>query len=100
MTVPFIDLFNKVREMFAPKTSAPTTTAGGSMGHSQKRTGEKLSKTVLPSGKRPAAMSDPYHASPSTAAPFMASAALRRLATGPATRTRDLPPALAMALEP
>jgi predicted regulator of Ras-like GTPase activity (Roadblock/LC7/MglB family) len=100
MTIPFIDLFNKVREMFATKTSTPTATARGSTGHSQKRAGEKLSKTVLPSAKRQSAMADPFHASASTTAPFMASAALRRLATNPASHTRDLPPALAMALEP
>jgi predicted regulator of Ras-like GTPase activity (Roadblock/LC7/MglB family) len=100
MTIPFIDFFNKVRDLFATKTSAPTTMAGGVMSHSQKRAGEKLSKTVLPSTKRPSATADPFHASASKTAPFMASAALRRLATSPGSRTRDLPRALAMALEP
>jgi hypothetical protein len=100
MTNPFIGVLSKFRGLFGGKQTAQPEETSVAPPPASKRSGEKLSKTVLPSTKRAAATGDPFHIVAASAAPFMASTAQRKASTVPPSRARELPPALAMALEP
>ena len=101
MTIPFLNFFKR-------KTKEPTRVAPPKPSLiAEKRSGERLSKTVLPSAFRAASAHDPFHLGPSSSPSGAKNGAL---ATGPrpislgatasAPRRPDLPPALALALEP
>ncbi len=106
MTNPFADLVNKVRDrFFAAGNGAPVSPQP--MVKAQKAPGERLSKTVMPNSTRTIAPQDPLQAAaanptaPNTATitktgPRMISVG----ATPPPLQTKDLPPAIALALEP
>ncbi len=80
MTIPFLDLFNKLRGRFTPKTTESVKPQAPRV---VRPSGDRLSKTVVP---RP------------TAPRVIGAEAPRAFA--PAPRARELPPALAKALEP
>src|SRR5947209_13489975 len=81
MTIPFLDLFNKLRDRLSAKAVQPP--AAPSLPRVVRPSGDRLSKTVLP---RPGAPR------------VIGSTAPRQFA--PAPRARELPPALAKAIEP
>jgi len=104
---PLVDLVNKVRSRFfasgdvAPAEERSEVVLGG------KPAGERLSKTVMPNATRTIAPQDPLQAAATnTTAPSGAIAAksgprmISLGATQPSRQTKDLPPAIALALEP
>ncbi len=100
MTIPFLHLFKgKAKEQPArvpfPK---PALVA-------EKPSSERLSKTVLPSATRTVSAPDPFHVGARSSSMEngngVSSTAVRTISlNSPAPRTSDLPPALALALEP
>src|SRR5438132_3633884 len=104
MTIPFVDLFQKIRARFLVKTQHDTAT-DLPLGEAQKATSHGLSKTVLPNTRQYSARPDPFlvaAGAPSATAPSLTLGPGKIIsAPGPvAPRVRDLPPALARALEP
>ena len=104
MTIPFVDLFQKIRSRFLVRTQHDTATGVRPSG-AQKPSSHGLSKTVLPNTRQYSARPDPFlvaAGAPSVTAPSMMLGPRKIVsAAGPvAPRPRDLPPALAMALEP
>ncbi|HXN88301.1 MAG TPA: hypothetical protein VN890_02935, partial [Methylocella sp.] len=104
MTIPFVDLFQKIRARFLVRTQHDTATGVRPSG-AQKPSSHGLSKTVLPNTRQSSARPDPFllaAGAPSVTAPSMMLGPRKIVsAAGPvAPRPRDLPPALAMALEP
>ena len=109
MTNPLVDLMKKVRlKIFAqPAAEAPATNATQLPSALDKRSGERLSKTVMPNATRVIAPQDPLSAASGNSAPPTAMTAIK---TGPrmvsvgatqsARQKPDLPPAIALALEP
>ena len=108
MTIPFVDLFKKVTARFAgaPAKSAPAPTRAM---HLKKSGQQRLSKTIMPNATCSLTPSrDPFRAAAGSAASAKPVASLqlgpRGILTGAAapapSRSRDLPPALARALEP
>jgi hypothetical protein len=107
MTIPFVDLFRKVTDKVTARffASAAPGPARVESVRVKKPSGERLSKTVLPNTTRSLTPSDPFRV---TAGPPSSDPAARQLgprkiqsAAGPgASRSRDLPRALAFALEP
>jgi len=113
MTIPFLSFFKKVKDqalakkeslVAAPKPSVPL----------EKPSSERFSKTVMPNATRTLPPQDPFEMAarssamsgpmPATSAPAAAPSAQRTIAFGAnppaAGRQRDLPPAVALALEP
>jgi predicted regulator of Ras-like GTPase activity (Roadblock/LC7/MglB family) len=105
MTIPFLSFFKKVKDQAlarkdqlapAPKSAAPL----------EKPSSERFSKTVMPNATRTLAPQDPFEmaARSSAMAGPSAPSAQRTVAfggTAPAAgRQRELPPAVALALEP
>ena len=105
MTIPFRDFFKKVKDQAlarknqpaaAPKPAAPL----------EKPSSERFSKTVMPNATRTLPPQDPFEMAARSSAMAGASApsAPRTIAFGgntpAAPRPRDLPPAVALALEP
>ena len=86
MTIPFIGLFQKAKARFFPTPEAPVALRPRPL-PSEKRIGERLSKTVMPNATRTVAPADPLEMAASPLA-------------GMKTLSRDLPPAVAFALEP
>src|ERR1700682_3622046 len=84
MTIPFLNLFKKAKIRFSPRTvaAAPVSTASRRV-VVEKRPEERLSKTVMPNATKTLVAPDPF-----------------RTASGAQTGGRDLPPAIALALEP
>jgi len=104
MTIPFVDLFQKIRARFLVKTQQDTATELAP-GRAQTATSHGLSKTVLPNTRQYSARPDPFlvaAGAPSTTAPSLTLGPGKIIsAPGPVpSRARDLPRALAMALEP
>ena len=100
MTIPFLDIFKKVKARFttsSPRSEAPSAPLPRGV-HTEKPSGERLSKTVMPSKSRPAPVSDPFSSQAGAAAPNT------RISTDPAQRSagqkRDLPLVVALALQP
>jgi len=104
MTIPFLDLFKKLTSRFgAPGAQAASTLPSAVAVRPKKPDSERLSKTVVPNSIRSLSKPDPFRAS-SPAAPRsdtrldtnsskVATSAVR-------SRSTQLPPALARALEP
>jgi predicted regulator of Ras-like GTPase activity (Roadblock/LC7/MglB family) len=118
MPLPFQSLFQKLRSKAGrSEPSDSKSSKDAAPIRPQKREGERLSKTVLPSTNRPAPSPDPLAdapaapasvapvtpapVAPAAPAPAVPAAVLPvRKAVPVAPRARDLPPALARALEP
>jgi predicted regulator of Ras-like GTPase activity (Roadblock/LC7/MglB family) len=104
MTIPFLSFFKKVKDqalarkepVAAPKPAAPI----------EKPSSERFSKTVMPNATRTLAPQDPFEmaARSSAMAGPSAPSAQRTVSFGGSTpaagRQRELPPAVALALEP
>jgi predicted regulator of Ras-like GTPase activity (Roadblock/LC7/MglB family) len=99
MTIPFLSFFKKVKDqalakkapVAAPKPIAPL----------DKPSSERFSKTVMPNATRTLPSQDPFEMaarSPAAAVPMPGANAGPSAPT--AARPRDLPPAVALALEP
>jgi predicted regulator of Ras-like GTPase activity (Roadblock/LC7/MglB family) len=104
MTIPFVDLFQKIRARFLARTQHDRATGVG-LGGAQKPSSHGLSKTVLPNARQSSARPDPFlvaAGAPPVTAPSLTMGPRKIVsAAGPvAPKPRDLPPALAMALEP
>jgi predicted regulator of Ras-like GTPase activity (Roadblock/LC7/MglB family) len=113
MTIPFLSYFKRGKGEAKPKASAPAASKPAPP-PLEKPSSERFSKTVMPNATRTVAPQDPFQmAARSTAmggqmatatavAPPAASPrSISFAAPGPSTpRARDLPPAVALALEP
>src|SRR5258707_5761228 len=104
MRIPFVELFQKIRARFLVRTHHNTATCEH-LGGAQKPSSHGLSKTVLPNTRQSSPRPDPFlvaSGAPSVTAPSLMPAPRKIVsAAGPvAPRPRDLPRALAMALEP
>jgi predicted regulator of Ras-like GTPase activity (Roadblock/LC7/MglB family) len=104
MTVPFLDLFKKAKARVLA-TIAPSTPRPSLPLPFEKPSGESLRKTVVPKTKRTPAAPEPPPAA--STAPAVAKSppvpAPRMISINPtpaAMRSRELPPALAFALQP
>jgi predicted regulator of Ras-like GTPase activity (Roadblock/LC7/MglB family) len=112
MTIPFVDLFRKVAARFGggattSATETAATPAAPAKSVRPKRTGhESLSKTVLPNRTRSFSAPDPLRAAATVSANQNPATSMQlssgKVVTGarPASRARELPRALALALEP
>ena len=104
MTIPFLDLIRKLTARFSA-VGAQTAPATMRPARVKKPSDQRLSKTVLPHATRSFGPPDPFRAAagPIKAGPSLQLGA-RKIVSGaaPATasRSHDLPPALALALEP
>ncbi|MEY2564850.1 MAG: hypothetical protein QOH88_3043 [Verrucomicrobiota bacterium] len=112
MTIPFLNLFKKAKaQIGAGKERADATTAV--LSPLEKPESERFSKTVMPNATRTVAPQDPYQMASRSAGPMMPTATAVAPAPATASRTisfnappavatrpRDLPPAVALALEP
>src|ERR1700676_2875213 len=105
MMNPLVDLVNKVRErFFAPGNGVPVQQKAV---RAEKPAGERLSKTVMPNSTRTIAPQDPLQAAaanPTAPSVITATKTGPRMislgATQPPRQAKDLPPAIALALEP
>jgi predicted regulator of Ras-like GTPase activity (Roadblock/LC7/MglB family) len=113
MTIPFLSFFKKVKDQALAKkersVAAPTPVAP-----LEKPSSERFSKTVMPNATRTLPPQDPFEMAarssamsgqmPSGSATASSPSAQRTVAFGanapPGARQRDLPPAVALALEP
>jgi predicted regulator of Ras-like GTPase activity (Roadblock/LC7/MglB family) len=113
MTIPFIDLFRKLSERFsgpradttAGTEAAPPPAARPRVGRTTKATHPSLSKTVLPNRTRSLAPPDPFRAAAGVSQSANPSLQLTpgKIVSGTnpqVPRARELPRALALALEP
>jgi predicted regulator of Ras-like GTPase activity (Roadblock/LC7/MglB family) len=96
MTIPFLDIFKRVKARFRQAAVRPVTPPARGVPVEKKPSSERLSKTVMPNKARPAtAAPDAYRgagaAAPNTKLP---ESGLRM------GGKRDLPPAVALALQP
>jgi predicted regulator of Ras-like GTPase activity (Roadblock/LC7/MglB family) len=104
MTIPFLDFFNKLRSRFlAPAVESITPRRRAN--HLKKPDDQRFRKTVLPNTTRSLAPPDPFRVASgvasSGAAPGQLGPANVLGPSGPTvSRARDLPRALALALEP
>jgi predicted regulator of Ras-like GTPase activity (Roadblock/LC7/MglB family) len=115
MTIPFLNLFKKARARIAAKKERSAPAAKPAPPPLEKPDSERFSKTVMPNATRTIPPQDPFQmaarssagggsmmATATAVAP--ASTASRTVSFGAppavATRPRDLPPAVALALEP
>ena len=104
MTIPFLDLFNRLRARFlAPE--APNATPGRRVVHIRKPEELHFRKTVLPNTTRSLSPPDPFRVASGANSSKGGSAQFGPVnvlsPTGPTiSRARDLPRALALALEP
>src|SRR5690242_13090939 len=107
MTIPFLNFLKKVKDQAFPKKEL----SGGAKKHAsplEKPSSERFSKTVMPNTTRTLPPQDPFeaaarsHGSPTGG--VSGSSSSRTIAFGPtppgASRPTDLPPAVALALEP
>lgn len=109
MTIPFLSFFKKVKDQAMAMKERPPTVAAKPTAPLEKPSSERFSKTVMPNATRTLPPQDPFEmAARSSAmggqipgAPGVAAPASNSIPFGPAApRQRDLPPAVALALEP
>jgi predicted regulator of Ras-like GTPase activity (Roadblock/LC7/MglB family) len=110
MTIPFLNLFKKAKAQVGAGKERSTATAV--LPPLEKPVSERFSKTVMPNATRTITAQDPFQMASRSSGPMMSTAtavapaptASRTIAFNaqPAvsTRPRDLPPAVALALEP
>jgi len=92
MTIPFLDFFKKKAAKAKPAAHAP-----GAPGAVAKPSSERLSKTVLPNATRTIPAQDPFQTQASSGSaprPYVLGT------SSDAPRPGDLPPAVALAIEP
>jgi hypothetical protein len=89
MTIPFLDIFKKARSRFRPAGEAAAAAPAGRVTPVEKPTSDRLSKTVMPNTMRPATP-DAFKA---------AGDASPNIKLAPA-RPTQLPPSVALALQP
>jgi len=104
MTIPFLDLFNKLAGRSASATMPPAAAAAPAR-VVKKPAGERLSKTVLPHATRSFSPPDPFRSaagapSARTSTPPLELGAGRITTSTAKPKSSQLPPALARALEP
>jgi predicted regulator of Ras-like GTPase activity (Roadblock/LC7/MglB family) len=113
MTIPFISFFKKVKDQAMAKKE-PLGAAAKSMAPLEKPSSDRFSKTVMPNATRTLPPQDPFEMAarssamsgqmPGGSAMVSLSSTPRTIAFGADTpagaRQRDLPPAVALALEP
>src|ERR1700736_5993401 len=100
MTIPFLDLFKKLTARFGG-VEAPAAPAAVRPARVKKPDDQRLRKTVLPHATRSFGPPDPFRAaSGSTKSGPSLQLGPRKIVSAAASRSRDLPPALALALEP
>lgn len=102
MTIPFLSYFKRGKAK-EEETSAPVAKAAPAP--IEKPSSERFKKTVMPNATRSVAPQDPFEmASRSTALggqmPSVNAPGPRTVSFSPMTQARDLPPAVALALEP
>jgi predicted regulator of Ras-like GTPase activity (Roadblock/LC7/MglB family) len=104
---PLVDLVNKVRSRFSASGNVAPAKERLGVVPAGKPAGERLSKTVMPNVTRTIAPQDPLNAAAeNTTAPSAATTAktgprmISLGATQPSRQSKDLPPAIALALEP
>jgi predicted regulator of Ras-like GTPase activity (Roadblock/LC7/MglB family) len=103
---PFVDLVNKVRSHFFDSGNPRPVATRPNVVRAEKAAGARLSKTVMPNSTRTIAPQDPFQAASGNAAPNVLTAAkpssrmVSMGATQSSLRPQDLPPAIALALEP
>ena len=112
MTIPFLSYFKKPKGEKAAAKERATTPAKPAPPPLEKPSSERFSKTVMPNATRTIAPQDPFQmAATSTAfggsmatatavAPPPAQRTISFAAPPPPAKQRDLPPAVALALEP
>ena len=108
MTIPFLSFFKKVKNQAMAMREGPPAVAAKPIAPLEKPSSERFSKTVMPNTTRTLPPQDPFEmAARSSAmgqipgAPGVAAPASNSIPFGPAApRQRDLPPAVALALEP
>jgi len=110
MTIPFLSFFKKVKDQALAKKES-LAPAPKPMAPLEKPSSERFSKTVMPNATRTLPPQDPFEMAARSSAMSgqmpgsiaSAPSAQRTIAFGanaPAGRQRDLPPAVALALEP
>src|SRR6266571_5743008 len=104
MTIPFIDLFKKLTGRFAGATAIQARSPARPV-PIKKPSHERLGKTILPHATRSFSPPDPFRAAAGAAssantAPSLQLGPRSITASSAASRSRELPPALARALEP
>ena len=103
---PLVDLVNKMRSRFFDSGAPQPAATRPNVARAEKAAGERLSKTVMPNSTRTIAPADPFQAASGSAAPNVLTAAkpssrmVSMGATQSLLRPQDLPPAIALALEP
>jgi predicted regulator of Ras-like GTPase activity (Roadblock/LC7/MglB family) len=101
MTIPFLDLFKKLTARFGG-VEAPAAPAAVRPARVKKPDDQRLRKTVLPHSTRSFGPPDPFRAASGSAkvGPSLQLGPRKIVSGAAAPRSRDLPPALALALEP
>jgi len=111
MTIPFLDFFKKAKAQIAAKNGRSAPAAKQAPPPLEKPNSERFSKTVMPNATRTIPPQDPFEmaahssnggsmmATATAAAPASRSVSFGAQST-PAVRPRDLPPAVALALQP
>jgi predicted regulator of Ras-like GTPase activity (Roadblock/LC7/MglB family) len=111
MTIPFLDFFKKAKAQIAAKNGRSAPAAKQAPQPLEKPNSERFSKTVMPNATRTIPPQDPFEmaahssnggsmmATATAAAPASRSVSFGAQST-PAVRPRDLPPAVALALQP
>jgi len=110
MTIPFLNLFKKAKAQIGASKERSAATAV--LPPLEKPVSERFSKTVMPNSTRTITAQDPFQMASRSSGPMMSTAtavapapsASRTIAFNSqpsvSTRPRDLPPAVALALEP
>jgi predicted regulator of Ras-like GTPase activity (Roadblock/LC7/MglB family) len=107
MTIPFLSYFRRNKSNGAAKEEAAVAAAKPAPARVDKPSNERFKKTVMPSATRTVPSQDPFEMASRSTALGGQTAGLppgpRTVSfspTSPATASRDLPPAVALALEP
>ena len=96
MTIPFLDIFKRVKARFRQTAVRPVAAPARGVPVEKKPSSERLSKTVMPNKARPATAAPGAYRGAGAAAPNTKLPELGLRAGG----KRDLPPAVALALQP
>ena len=100
MTIPFLSFFKKVKDQALAKKERPVAVPKP-VAPLDKPSSERFSKTVMPNATRTLPPQDPFEMAARSPA---ATVSMPSASAGPSAptgaRPRDLPPAVALALEP
>ncbi len=98
MTIPFLSFFKKVKDQALAKKEPPV--APKPVAPLDKPSSERFSKTVMPNATRTLPPQDPFAMAARSPAGTISMPSANAGPSAPVTRPRDLPPAVALALEP